>query len=130
VATVDDVETWLASYDAALKGVYLHRRPYFQWALNWDHDHCEFCRIAFVVKGDASAEPPNVTEGWTTDDESDWICNTCFDKYRERFNWKVRNRLSSDRPDTGPPTHSVPIKGVVTKAPPKAPRTAPKSRGG
>jgi hypothetical protein len=130
MATVDDVEAWLASYDPALKGAKLHRRPYFQWASNWDHDHCEFCSMAFVVKGDATAQPPNVTEGWTTDTEYDWICNACFEKHRERFEWSVRNRLPSDRPDTGPPTHSAPITGVVTKAAPKELRNAPKHRAG
>jgi hypothetical protein len=127
---VDLVEGWLASYEPAFNGVMLHRRQYFQWAPNWDHDHCEFCSIAFVVKGDASAQPPNVAEGWTTDDESNWICNSCFEKYRERFDWKVRKRLASDRPNTGPPTHSAPMKGVVTKPPPERPRRVPKHRVG
>src|SRR6266851_3998236 len=107
----DGSDDWLAWHDDALKGVTLHRRTYFQWAPNWDHDHCEFCQIAFVVAGDAFARPPYATEGWTIDDEYSWICDRCFETYRARFGWTTRDRLPTDRPDTPPPASPAPVRG-------------------
>ena len=46
----------------------------------WDHDHCEFCGDKFGFSG-------TLTEGWTTVDEYRWICDPCFNDFRERFRW-------------------------------------------
>jgi hypothetical protein len=31
-------------------------------------------------------------EGYTTDDQYRWICDTCFVDFRERFDWTVAQR--------------------------------------
>jgi len=51
---------------------------------NWDHDHCEFCG-AKLMDIDSSDV---LREGFTTPDEYYWICKTCFEDFREKFNWK------------------------------------------
>ena len=96
------------------KGVTLHRRRYFLWREDWDHDHCEFCWKTLLIPG-APLQPDEVTEGWTTDDEYSWICDACFKDFHERFGWKLRDPLPTDRPETPWPQPTVPFKGMVEK---------------
>jgi hypothetical protein len=54
---------------------------------DWDHDHCEFCFAKF-----ASIDGPDILhEGWTTVDEYRWICDTCFQDFRDRFGWQIES---------------------------------------
>jgi hypothetical protein len=100
-----------------LKGVTLHRRNYFLWSDDWDHDHCEFCSVTFGVAGDLTINGEFRTEGWTTRGEYDWVCDRCFGEHAHRFKWKIRTRRATDRPDTPPPNKAVDYKGrVITKA--------------
>lgn len=88
----------LAGQEEWLVGLTLHRRPYFLWPEDWDHDHCEFCWAKFELPGGPRSD--SLTEGWTTEDECHWLCDTCFADFRDRFKWTIRPRLPSDRPDT------------------------------
>ena len=64
----------------------LMRIPYFRWSKTWDHDHCEFCWDKF------SDQPDTLHEGYTTEDNCYWICQTCYDDFKEMFKWKENNR--------------------------------------
>lgn len=49
----------------------------------WDHDHCEFCGRKFsLVAGD-------LNEGYATPDRYRWVCQDCFEDFREEFGWQV-----------------------------------------
>jgi len=79
-----------------------------------------------VVEGDPGASPDTLTEAWATEDEYDWICDSCFQDLRERLGWKTRSASPSDRPDTPPPTKEQ-LKadsGHVAKRPPGGGGTA------
>jgi len=77
----------LQGQDRYLQGVTLVRRPYRRYSKNpnWDHDHCEFCGAKFML-GDL---PDVLHEGYATIDDYHWICETCFEDFRERFAWQV-----------------------------------------
>ena len=68
-----------------------NERPSF-----FDHDHCHFC----YVNSFSTFYEWDANEGWTTtrppgvpeseqDDYVWWICTSCFDLLRERFEWKT-----------------------------------------
>ena len=44
---------------------------------NWDHEHCEFCWEK-ILSG---------MEGFCTKDEKYWICQTCFNDFKDYFHW-------------------------------------------
>jgi hypothetical protein len=71
----------LQNQESYLTGSTLFRRHWRQSRPHWDHDHCEFCGAKF------SAASDDLQEGWTTEDEYRWICDTCFSDFRERFGW-------------------------------------------
>lgn len=48
-----------------------------------DHEHCEFCWDKF------SASAEDLHEGYTTTDHYRWICDTCYEDFKEMFQWKV-----------------------------------------
>ena len=64
-------------------GVTLYRRPWKATSAN-DHDHCAFCWDKFAEYDGC------LHEGFCTVDGSDWICEVCFNDFRERFGWKVK----------------------------------------
>ena len=53
----------------------------------WDHDHCEFCLIK-ITDLDIS---DSLKEGWTNQDEGLWICESCFEDFKDKYQWKVKN---------------------------------------
>jgi len=46
----------------------------------WDHDHCEFC-------GKKLSKPTDI--GYCTTDQYYWICEACFNDFKDMFQWKV-----------------------------------------
>lgn len=54
----------------------------------WDHDHCAFCMVHF---GDHVFEddPNTQLAGYTTDDGYHWICERCFEDFKDQFRWVV-----------------------------------------
>jgi len=70
-----------------LKGVSLIHRSYRRNAGNpaWDHDHCEFCWAKFM----AEDHPEVLHVGYATPDDYYWICEQCFQAFREKFHWTV-----------------------------------------
>ena len=49
-----------------------------------DHDHCVFCWDKFAEYDGCRHE------GYCTEDGMDWICEVCFDDFKERFGWRVK----------------------------------------
>lgn len=47
------------------------------------HEHCDFCWKTF------SLAPGDLSWGYTTLEEDVWICDQCFEDFREQFEWKV-----------------------------------------
>lgn len=56
-----------------------------------DHDHCILC---WKTISNASGSNDDV-EGYCCYNEqtkqTNWICKNCFDEFRLRFNWKIKN---------------------------------------
>lgn len=75
---------------------YLLRRA-LKWSVwtpyreGWDHDHCSFCWAKISDRPfDEHDEHVQLSAAWvTTDDNYSWICPTCFDDFRQRFEWSV-----------------------------------------
>jgi hypothetical protein len=55
-----------------------------------DHDHCTCCfrRIAAAEAG----YDDSVEVGYTTPNESGWICTKCFDDFRDRSEWTAEGK--------------------------------------
>ncbi len=66
-----------------LKGAALAWRTYSPPSENWEHDHCEFCWAKFSAAG----QPDVFREGYNTADEYRWVCKTCFDDFKDLFEW-------------------------------------------
>lgn len=75
----------LNSQEKYLKGVTLYRKAYVRYSETWEHDHCEFCWDKFME----GSEPDVLHDGYATDDNYRWICQTCFDDFKDLFDWKV-----------------------------------------
>jgi len=52
-----------------------------------DHDHCEFCSGKF-----STTIPDCLTEGYTTTDDYHWICENCFNDFRNDFKWTTQQK--------------------------------------
>ncbi len=50
-----------------------------------DHDHCEFCWAKFMEDD----LPEILRFGYTTTDRYRWICQQCFEDFKDRFEWEV-----------------------------------------
>ena len=68
-----------------MKGAALGSRRYSAFRPGWEHDHCEFCHAEFAER-DA---PGVLREGYATPDEYRWVCATCFEDFRELFQWET-----------------------------------------
>ena len=68
-----------------LTGVTLVHRQWRQSRPDWDHDHCEFCGEKFGGEhlGDV------LREAWTAPDEYRWICDGCFNDFKDQFQWRL-----------------------------------------
>jgi hypothetical protein len=74
-----DSNDWrLGNQMAFLGGKVLVRKTYTQQSGSWDHDHCAFCWKKF---------PDEATEGYCTLDGHHWVCETCFDDFKDSFHW-------------------------------------------
>ncbi len=65
-------------------GAMLYWKKYSQYREEWDHDHCEFCGKTF------SDYDNNLHEGYVTADNYHWICDICFNDFKDKFQWRVR----------------------------------------
>ena len=75
-----DKPDWrLTNQSNYLSGVKLIYCKYEVVDKNWDHDHCDFCWEKFVEG----------IYGYTTLDKYHWICENCYNDFKERFNWEL-----------------------------------------
>jgi hypothetical protein len=81
----DEADWRLRGQEKYLAGVALYRKRWTQTRDNWDHDHCQFCWANFA----ADENPETLHEGYTDGNEYWWICEPCFEDFRERFAWKL-----------------------------------------
>jgi hypothetical protein len=74
-----------------LQGAIRVRHQYRKYLKNpsWDHDHCEFCWAKFMIED----YPDVLHEGYSTLDDYRWICENCFQDFKEMFGWKVVESL-------------------------------------
>ena len=81
---VDRTDWRLTNQERYLKGLALSLEPYAPSPGN-DHDHCEFCWAKFMMP----EWPDTLHSGYTTADHRRWICSTCFEDFRDMFQWTV-----------------------------------------
>ena len=63
-----------------LKQAKLIHKKYHSKSSSSDHDHCEFCWEKFEN---------GKVEGYCTLDNYHWICDKCFDDFKDMFEWKI-----------------------------------------
>lgn len=61
----------------------LKKAVYTKPSEKWDHDHCAFCWDKFSENKD------DLTQGYCTTDQNYWICEECFNDFKEMFCFKV-----------------------------------------
>lgn len=59
----------------------------------WDHDHCTFCWKNF------SNAPEDLHEGYCDLDEYSWICEECFNDFKEVFEFRVLLNPDESKPN-------------------------------
>ena len=90
-----------------MHGAELHFREYRAPTEDWDHAHCSLCWTkltdlseGYVLEDDMPRPVRPVDERTTYDEElrvvasptkEEWICQTCFDDFRDYFGWRVVN---------------------------------------
>ncbi len=75
----------LRGQEEYLKAVPLRWKKYTRRSESWEHEHCEFCWAKFMQED----YPEVLHEGYTTEDSYRWICNQCFEIFKDLFEWKV-----------------------------------------
>ena len=77
-------DDWRLSFGAEhLRGATVTWKAWTQPSPDWDHDHCTFCWAKFAAAADC------LHEGYATSDEHNWICQACFNDFRERLELSV-----------------------------------------
>ena len=56
--------------------------PYSPYRDGWEHDHCDFC---------SERIDKNTGKAYCTEDKYHWICQNCFDDFKDMFKWSVSN---------------------------------------
>ena len=74
----------LTGKQADLQGLSFEIVPYHRYSLTRIHDHCELC---FAKFSEDAAE--SLHHGFHAEHEGRWVCEVCFDDFRERFAWTV-----------------------------------------
>lgn len=72
----------LQGQDEYMKGIKLLKTEFAKTSTN-DHEHCEFCMAKF------GEEPENLHSGYCTIDRYRWICEQCFEDFKDDFEWQV-----------------------------------------
>ena len=73
----------LRGQDAYLSGKTLYYREWDELREGCDHDHCEFCWDKF------SKLPDTLHKGYVTEDGRYWICDDCYNCFKETFGWML-----------------------------------------
>ena len=77
----------LTKQEKYLKGVTLIHRRYRLYPKNpdWTHDHCSFCWATFSLL----ESNDSLKQGFATTDDYDWVCEGCFEDFKDMFKWEV-----------------------------------------
>jgi hypothetical protein len=51
----------------------------------WEHDHCALCSAKLAEP----RTPDSLHEAYATQDSYYWVCEPCFEDFREQFSWTV-----------------------------------------
>ena len=73
----------LTNQEEYLKNVKLNFSRYKVLSPHWDHDHCAFCWEKFGENDE------NLKQGYCTPDKTYWICEECFNDFKDMFNFQV-----------------------------------------
>ena len=84
----EPTETGASWAKSVTLGRTLRWRQWWPCREGWDHDHCAFCQVD-IADFDGTPEHPVERAGFVTEDDYHWVCKSCFDDFRERFNWTV-----------------------------------------
>ncbi len=77
----------LQGQEKYLHGITLFWKKYRRYSEAWDHDHCEFCGSKFAEQ---DAITGALHEGYATADNYRWICTECFNDFKDRFAWWLK----------------------------------------
>jgi len=75
----------LANQEKYLMKARLRKLAYAAPSLTWNHDHCEFCWATFSEQGE------DLHEGYCTLDAKNWICEQCYQDFKEMFGFRVED---------------------------------------
>ena len=84
----------LQSQEKYLKGVAIWWKKYTRYSERWDHDHCSFCWAEF-----SEDEAGALREGYTSEGDYHWICEQCFEDFKDLFDWELMRTKESDAPN-------------------------------
>ena len=59
------------------------KRKYTKYSETWDHEHCVFCWAKI------SEYEGDIHECYHAIDADVWICEACFDDFKDMFQWTV-----------------------------------------
>jgi hypothetical protein len=74
----------LMGQEKYLAGASLTKKAYKKYREDWEHDHCAFCSLKF------SERPGDLNEGYATENDYHWICERCYEDFKEQFHWTVK----------------------------------------
>jgi len=79
-----DKNDWrLRNQEDYLMNAQLVKKEYTAPSANWNHDHCEFCWATF------SENEGDLHEGFCTLDKKNWICEQCYQDFKEMLHFAV-----------------------------------------
>ena len=82
IVTPDKPDWRLTNQQKYLQGVAIWWKKYSRYSQSWDHDHCAFCWATF-------SECEGTQYGYATEGNYHWICNQCFEDFKDLFDWHV-----------------------------------------
>lgn len=85
---IQDDDWRLMGQERFLSGATLYWRIWRETRPGWDHDHCAFCGVKFMVHDG----PEILRVGYTTADEYYWLCERCAKDFAERFGFTLIGR--------------------------------------
>ena len=62
----------------------LIKGKYVPYRSGWEHDHCEFC---------SERIDKNTSIAYSTEDGYHWICEECYNDFKEMFKWDIVDAL-------------------------------------
>ena len=75
----------LMGQEEYLYGMNFKKHKYNEKEEGCDHTHCEFCWCKFMeIK---SSDGDICRDGYKSENGGYWICNKCFNDFKDRFNW-------------------------------------------